>query len=544
MPRSPSGSELLAQLHELERARRHETALRDLVRAFARDLSSTLNLSASLSRLCGGAAPLFGAHRAAAWMHDRRARDLVLEATSDPVPSEPAKIALAPAGSSPIAMALRQAGPAYLTLNGVRALAVPLRGRRRALGLLLFERLGPEPVAVPDLLEEAAELGRQVSIAIENTVLFEDVLRSRRELENTFNSLTDLVVVCDRDLRVANANRAFRERVARRPGQSDDAKDRPVVDLVGPDLAAWLRGLRFTTAPASREFTIDVTDPVLRGRFAVRATPLHGADRGVLGLVIVARDRTQELQLEAERAALDERLAQAEKLAALGQFVAGVAHELNNPLQGVLGHVELLRARGVVPRALQPELRIVRREAERAAKIVNNLLVFAGARRGAHRRVNLNAIVSRTLTLRSRTARAHGVEMVRKLDRNLPRVRGDAHLLQQALLNIVLNAEHAVSTTGRPGRICVSTRSEKKGSVAVVEVSDNGPGIPPDLMTRVFEPFFTTKEVGQGTGLGLAIVYGIVHDHGGEITAANGRGGGAVFRIVLPGDTIESRPGT
>lgn len=541
MPDTPTGGDLRGRLHELERVRRHDLALRDVIRAFAGDLSSTLNLPASLSRLCGGAAPLFDAHRVAAWMHDRRARDLVFEASSDPAPPEVTRISLATAARSPIAAALRQERPAFLTLEGVRALAVPLRGRRRALGLLLFERLGPGPLTAPDLLEQAAELGRQVSATIENTVLFEDVLRSRRELENTFNSLTDLVVVCDRDLRVANANRAFRERTAAAGGETNN---RPIVEVVGPELGAWLRRLKFTTAPPGREFTIDITDPVLGGRFAVRATPLHGPDRGVLGLVVVARDRTQELRLEAERAALGERLAQAEKLAALGQFVAGVAHELNNPLQGVLGHVELIRARGPVPRSILPELRVVRREAERAAKIVNNLLVFAGSRRGTRRRVNLNGIATRTVSMRSRAARAGGIEIIRRLARNLPPVRGNAHLLQQALLNVVLNAEHAVAGGSKRGRIRITTRAEKRGTVAALEIEDNGPGIPPDVLPRIFDPFFTTKEVGQGTGLGLAIVYGIVHDHGGEITAGNRRGGGAVFRLVLPGATIKSRPGS
>jgi signal transduction histidine kinase len=245
------------------------------------------------------------------------------------------------------------------------------------------------------------------------------------------------------------------------------------------------------------------------------------------------------MQLEAERAALGERLAQAEKLAALGQFVAGIAHELNNPLQGVLGHLELLRATSEVPRAMQPELRVVRREAERAAKIVNNLLVFAGSRRGTHRRVSLNAIAARCAALGGRTARRHGIEIVRDFDRELPRVRGDATLLQQALLNVITNAEHAIVSSGAAsGRIRIATRTEADGATAVIEIADSGSGIRAESLPRIFEPFFTTKEVGKGTGLGLAIVYGIVHDHGGEISARNGIEGGAVFRISLPADTM------
>jgi signal transduction histidine kinase len=317
--------------------------------------------------------------------------------------------------------------------------------------------------------------------------------------------------------------------------------DRGIRELVGPELAGWLETIDLSTPAPSSPGVREFADPLLGGHFSVRVTPLYGEDRHAHGLVIVARDQTEQVRLEAERTALRDSLSQAEKLAALGQFVAGVAHELNNPLQGVLGHLELLRTTGRVPRALQSDLRVVYREAERAARIVNNLLVFAGSRRGGRRRVNLNAVASRTVALRSRAARGSGVTIARDLDPALPRVRGDAMLLQQALLNIVINAEHAIASVA-PGRgeIVVATRAEECGARAAIEVRDSGPGVPPHVLPRIFEPFFTTKEVGEGTGLGLALAYGIVQDHGGEITVSNEEGGGAVFRIVLPADTITS----
>ena len=521
-------------MRELERISRFEADLRALILSVTGSLSSTLNLPASLARLCHTAGPLFGARRAAAWMHDRRARELVLEASSDAYLPETTRVPLS-TPDSPYVRALRQDAPQFITLEGVRALAVPLRGRRRALGLLVFERLSDSGISTARLLEGAAELGRQISSAIENTLLFEDILRSRRELENTFNSLSDLVIVCDRRLRVTSANRAFRERVAASVGQP---VDRSVAELVGPELADWLRHLRLTGPEEARDFD----DPVLGGRFSVRVTALCGADQAVHGLVVVAHDRTVQVRLAAEGAALRDRLAQSEKLAALGQFVAGVAHELNNPLQGVLGHLELLRTTRRLPAHLQPALRMVYREADRAARIVNNLLVFAGSRRGARRRINLNTVVSRTAALRSRIARRAGIRITRDLDRDLPHVRGDALLLQQALLNIIVNAEHAIASAGtRRGEVRLTTRGARRGTVAVVEVHDSGPGMTNDVMSRLFEPFFTTKDVGKGTGLGLALTYGIVQEHGGEISARNARDGGAVFRITLPADTMEAR---
>ena len=273
---------------------------------------------------------------------------------------------------------------------------------------------------------------------------------------------------------------------------------------------------------------------VLRGTFFVTLTPLVGEEGESVGFVLVARDVTPHARLEAERADLRNRLVQSEKLAALGQFVAGIAHELNNPLQGVLGHLELLRATGAFPKDLRRDMQRIYREADRAAKIVRNLLVFAGSRRLVRKRTSINATLSRVLALRAPALRASNIEVVRQHEEGLPRVKGDPLLLQQALLNIVLNAEQAIGAAG--GRIETLTcmRPPNGGEHVVVEIRDTGPGIPSTVMPHLFEPFYTTKEVGKGTGLGLAITYGIIQEHGGQIAAANHPDGGAVFTVQLP----------
>jgi two-component system, NtrC family, sensor kinase len=379
-----------------------------------------------------------------------------------------------------------------------------------------------------DLLDRVDELGRQVSAAVENVVLLDAVLRSRRELEKTFNALADLVAVSDQQGRLIYANRAFLERSATR---TDDVMNRPLVEVLGPATQQLI------ARAGAVSYSGEVEDSVLKGTFLVTLTPLVGEEGEPVGFVLVARDITPHARLEAERADLRNRLVQSEKLAALGQFVAGIAHELNNPLQGVLGHLELLRATGALPKELRRDIQRIYREADRAAKIVRNLLVFAGSRRLVRKRTSINATLSRVLALRAPAFRASNIEVIRQHQEGLPRVKGDPLLLQQALLNIVINAEQAIGSAG--GRIethtCARSANGAQGEQhVVVEIRDTGPGIPATVMPHLFEPFYTTKEVGKGTGLGLAITYGIIQEHGGQIAVSNHPDGGAVFSVRLP----------
>ena len=235
-----------------------------------------------------------------------------------------------------------------------------------------------------------------------------------------------------------------------------------------------------------------------------------------------------------------QQLAQSEKLASLGRFVAGIAHEMNNPLQGVLGHLELLMRTSAAARPIRKQLRGIYQEADRAAKIVQNLLVFSGSHGLKRKRLRLERIVSRALASRRAALRRQAIEVIREDGTDLPPTSGDPLLLHQALLNVLINAEHAASTgEGRP-RIYVGVRSDRERGLLVTTIRDSGLGVSPDALPRIFDPFFTTKEVGHGTGLGLAITYGIIQEHGGSIHAANDPEGGAVFTIELPQETQES----
>ena len=511
------------------------------MQTFSRDVSNT-TLSAGLETFCLGASRLFGADRTSVWLHDRRARMLVLSASSDVVHLTHGRRVSTTDSLSPAARGLRRER-AELTVTGtgvggidMGTVTVPLKGKRRALGTLLMEGVRIEAGGQDALLARADEMGRQISSAIENVLLLDAVLRSRRELENTFNSLADLVAVSDQDGRLVYMNLAFLERSGR---SRHDLMDRPIDEVVGVKIQELIERAK-GSAPLERHggqtptiVSAEVDDIVLRGIFHVTLTPLVGEERESMGVVLVARDITPQAQLEAERTELRNRLGQSEKLAALGQFVAGIAHELNNPLQGVLGHLELLRTTGAFPKVLRRDMQLIYREADRAAKIVRNLLVFAGSRRLVRRRTSINATLSRVLALRASAFRAAGIEVIRRHEDGLPRVKADPLLIQQAMLNIVLNAEQAVAAGGRI-ESHTSVLEHNGSRQVVVRIRDTGPGIPSTAMPRLFEPFYTTKEVGKGTGLGLAITYGIIQEHGGQIAASNHPDGGAVFTVHLP----------
>lgn len=229
---------------------------------------------------------------------------------------------------------------------------------------------------------------------------------------------------------------------------------------------------------------------------------------------------------------IQSKLLQTEKMAALGQLVSGIAHELNNPLTAIMGYAQLLLGHGLsLPQ--QSEASKVFQEAERARRIVKNLLYFARENKPERTRVDLNEIVERTLALRGYELRVENIVVECSLETGLPETMADPHQLQQVVLNLLVNAEQALLGDRGSGHVWIRTRCAAGGRIAL-EVSDDGPGIAPSIASRVFDPFFTTKPAGVGTGLGLSIVYGIVQQHGGDVTLESHRGSGAKFVIELP----------
>ncbi|MBI5367618.1 MAG: response regulator [Planctomycetes bacterium] len=241
-------------------------------------------------------------------------------------------------------------------------------------------------------------------------------------------------------------------------------------------------------------------------------------------------DASTEKQLRAQ-------LLQAEKLSSVGELIAGVAHELNNPLSGVVGYSQLLLARAADDE-LRRDLERISKEAERCRKIVLNLLTFARKHKPERTRVNLNDIVDSILDLRGYELRVSNIEVVRELDPKLPPTLADFHQLQQVFLNIVNNAQYAMQEANGRGKITLSTSRIKDPSTSLpilrVAIQDDGPGISQANLRKIFDPFFTTKPVGKGTGLGLSVCFGIVREHGGRIYARSEEGKGSTFMIEIP----------
>ncbi len=353
---------------------------------------------------------------------------------------------------------------------------------------------------------------------------FQTELQRERDFNSKIlNNTQSLILVVDTAGRISYANRRW----ADLNYQLHQLLGRPISDLAAPEKRTLFQ--EAVLAALQGQLVDNLEVPILRadgriGQFSVNLSPMRDEQGGLTSIVAVMTDITDAAMLQAK-------LMHAEKMAAVGQLVSGVAHEVNNPLTAILGFADLLMENPEIPDSARRDLRVILQEAQRTKQIVQNLLSFARQMPPQRKPVQLNAILLRTVQLRAYDLNSHGIEVVERLGENLPDVIGDALQLQQVFLNILNNAYDAVRETGRPARIEITSVLTRN----CVEVSfrDNGNGVlSPD---RIFDPFFTTKEVGKGTGLGLSICYGIVREHGGEILCQNNTAvPGATFIVRLP----------
>jgi two-component system NtrC family sensor kinase len=466
---------------------------------------------------------------------------LVGDATSDPLQIAAAEGTLAPLRGQKIAvddagLIARSTGREHLELirnsgaeptvivkgfEAAAAAAVPLRSHAIVIGTLIITD-PREGVFVPEDIRLLSTVATHAAIVIANARFFEMVRRAKEQWETAFDALSEGIAVVDDEGHVRRANRALASLLGM-----------PLQNAVGTPLGEALLGkpgalheLLAATRRGERPAPLVARSERLRRTVRVNAARIPGGTTEQ-STVVMIEDVTEQQALETQ-------LVQSEKLAAVGQLVSGVAHELNNPLTSIAGLSEFLLEQKELGRKDRGHLQVIHEQAERAGRIVRNLLTFA--RKGSAERVSvdLNDVIRRTLSLTAYELKLKDVTVDRELSGALPGVLGDRHGLQQVVLNLVTNAAHAVAENPREKLRLITVSTWFDGQVHL-RVADTGPGIPDEVAQSVFTPFFTTKEPGKGTGLGLSITYSIVESHGGQIVLEpRSPRGGAAFRVDLP----------
>jgi two-component system, NtrC family, sensor kinase len=413
-------------------------------------------------------------------------------------------------------------GDAASLATAAGVVQVPLSSGDRALGELLVRDDG----LAPHMRETLCRLADPLALALETLQLREEERHQqerRRVLATALEAMEQPVFIVSRDLIVRYANGA----AAAEFGHTSD-------ELVGLhastlEVHAWSMQDRTVAARAMDNGGHWAGERQLRRRNGddfpawVIVSPIHDGKGRRVGHVIVVRDLTEERRIA-------EQLRQSEKLVALGELVAGVAHEVNNPLTGISAFAQLL-LEDELSGEQRESVSLMKREADRAVSVIRDLLAFARKTGPRTVLVDMNDLIEQTLRLRAYAVRSTGVTIETRLDPALARVRGDDRQLQQVLLNLIVNAEHAMMSTSLR-QLSVTTRNE--GSRVVIEIKDTGTGMTPEVQKRIFEPFFTTKPEGTGTGLGLSVSYGIMQSHAGTLSAQSVAGIGSTFRLSLP----------
>ncbi len=400
------------------------------------------------------------------------------------------------------------------------AAVAPLRAHGVTIGALAAVRDSLAPFDSDDL-RQLSTVASHAAVVLENARLFALVTAGKHQWETTFDALGEGIAVLDGEDRIRRANRVLSEMVGK-----------PIPAVVGADLLRVVTG----DVPAVREYlagartgratsTLTFRSERLGRTIRIAAAPFPSSHEG--WLVALIEDVT-------EREALEAQLIQSEKMAAVGQLVSGVAHELNNPLSSIAGVSDLLLGRESTGEGDRPHLALIHEQAERAGRIVRNLLSFARKDPSGKTVIDLNEVAQSAAALVAHDARLGQIDLEVVPGQPPPTVRGNRHELQQAALNLLTNAIQAVAKNpqGRPRRVRVATSFREQK--AILSVVDSGPGIPDDLASQIFLPFFTTKAPGEGTGLGLSITYRIVESHGGRISVLRTPDGGSELVVSLP----------
>lgn len=340
------------------------------------------------------------------------------------------------------------------------------------------------------------------------------IKNSQRQWMAIFDGITDYVFMTDVEHRIVRTNIAMAQAFKRHPKEIIGVK---CYELFGIDESRLI--CKLPELPRTEEITIrDQT-------FLVSVFPIEYDNQQLF--IHIMKDVTEMKRLK-------EQLYHSDKLASLGLLVSGVAHEINNPLTGILAYAELLNMR-INDEEIKRDLEKIMHSAERCKKIVENLLTFSRQRTPSRSLESINDIIDKAIELRSYWLRTSNIEIIRDYSQDIPTLYVDSQQIQQVILNIILNAEHAIVESRKErGMIRFSTTFNRRDQRIIVSITDNGTGIPQEVIPRIFDPFFTTKPVGIGTGLGLSISHGIIMEHGGTISVQSKVGEGTTFVIELP----------
>ncbi len=408
-------------------------------------------------------------------------------------------------------------------------LVLPLVFGDSLLGMLFLRAARPQGRFSPAEIDACQVVANASANALRNAMLYEEMrteARRRKEsadkLQNILAHFPDLIYATDLEGRLTEYSRGGEALLGH---NRDQALGMNFADFY-PETATRerLQEMLISGAPVQNlETTVKRRDGTLQ-EVMVAAAPLRDEAGRLYGTVGIIKNVT-DLKM-AQR-----HLLQAEKLGAIGEVVSGVAHELNNPLAGVLGYAQLLMG-GPMDARQQRSVERIFESALRCQKIVQNLLAFARQHPAEKRYLGLNGIIEKTLDLKAYQLRVNNIKIVRDLDAALPKTMLDFNQIQQVLLNVINNAQYSMSTHRGQGTLTVRTSAH--GGTIRVELADEGPGIARDVLGRIFDPFFTTKPVGEGTGLGLAVSYGIINAHGGRIWADSMPGSGTQILIEIP----------
>ena len=421
------------------------------------------------------------------------------------------------------------AGAAASAENGFRSIAAfPIRDDATLVGILFtFFRRPVEDLEIDERTLDA--IGRVLDISFANRRLREGIAAGERRYRELFESSPDALLVQSIDQVVVDANPA----ALRLYGEAlighlvDDLvetdADRPGIDVVDP------RGFIQYTGIGRR-----LDGSTFPEEVDLRPIDVAGEQR----LLVIVRDLTERSRLQGE-------LVQAQKMEAIGLLVAGVAHELNNPLASIVAFSQLIRTDPKLPADLRSQADLLVQEANRTRAIVQNLLDFARQRPPERVETELRPLIESVLGLQSYVFTRNRLQVEVSIPEDLPLLWMDRSQMQQVLINLTVNAAQAIHEAGRPGTIGIeaSSGTDASGPTVRIAISDDGPGVPPEMVDRLFVPFVTTKPPGQGTGLGLSVSFGIVASHGGTLRHQPNPAGGATFVIELPVGRVDGGVG-